>query len=74
MSLNILFGHVLIQLDMTLNPLEGVVTAICRFLIAAICRLKFSLITYAIGDLLAYVLHLQVLCRLLVMCYWPSWS
>ncbi|KAH8479572.1 hypothetical protein H0E87_031553, partial [Populus deltoides] len=29
------------------------------FFVAAICRLKFSLITYAIGDLLAYVLHLQ---------------
>ena len=59
---------------MTLNPLVGVVAALCRFLVVAICSLKFSLIAYAIGDLLEYVLDLQVLCRLLMMCCRPSWG
>jgi len=36
-------------------------------LVAAICNLMFSLISYAIGDLLDSVLDLQILCRLLVM-------
>jgi len=38
------------------------------FFVAAICSLKFSLIAYGIEDLLEYILDLQVLCRLLVMC------
>ena len=38
------------------------------FFVAAICSLKFSLIASAIVDVLEYVLDLQVLCRLLVMC------
>jgi hypothetical protein len=38
------------------------------FFVAVICSLKFSLIAYAIEDLLEYVLDLQVLCKLLVMC------
>jgi hypothetical protein len=36
-------------------------------LVVVICNLMFSLIAYAIGDLLDFVLDLQILCRLLVM-------